>query len=276
MEGVWDTNKYIYSRATVGILLRKFREQGRTVRNVRYARNSSGMIVGSSYDELASVRVPTGSSDYLRYIATNSTGLVRTTLIQESLQCYVYSILGAQANTRWPIIGKGTSSGETQKVFRKLVGDMVVQTDITVGITNLRTAIRSTNVIVNAAINRSIILFPSNMVRLNNPVLGYNNVLLQPDSATSFGVNMKVNYVGAKQDDPPKKQHQGSTPVSHLDTLKGSTKVPGSATKIPHHDIHRTNATAPVPTPVKPSYGGVTAGLVIGSITVFILLRKVR
>ena len=283
VKGVWDINKYTDSRASLGVLIGRFRNEGRTIRNLRYAKNTSGRIVGSSYDELSHKEVLANLNSYLRYFATKSNGLVDTSLIQESLQCYMYSVLGAQANTRWAIVGRGTSSQLAQKNFRKLVEDMVVQTDINVGITNMRTAIRDTNVIVNAALNPSIILFPSNLVILKDPIPGYNNILLKPNSTVKFGVNNKVNYVGIKQDNPPKKQHQDSAPIHHLDTLGGDTTVPGY-TPVSHSDtnmvpkmVHTTPHTSEQRGVVKnrESSGGALAGLGIGAITVFTLMRLV-
>ena len=275
VQGVWDINKYTDSRASLGVLAGRFRNEGRTVRNLRYAKNYSGRIVGSSYDELNHKKVLAELNNYLCYFTTKSNGLVDTSLIQESLQCYVYSVLGAQANTRWAIVDRGTSSLLAQKGFRKLVEDMVVQTDISVGITNMRTAIRDTNAIVNTAINPSIILFPSNLVILKDPIPGYNNILLKPDSTVKFGVNTKVNYVGALQDNTPKKQHQESTPIHHLDTLKGNTVVP-MHTPVHHLDTTKVHSEQRKVVKFRESSGdGALAGLSIGAITVFLLMRTV-
>ncbi|CAB3999621.1 Hypothetical predicted protein, partial [Paramuricea clavata] len=147
VKGQREVDKFSDSRASIGIVYRKFRNDHRTVRNVRYAKNTSGMIVGISYDELTGMSSLASLNDYMRYYANKSAGLVDTSLLQESLQCYVYCVLGAQANTRWAIVNRGTFSLLSQNGFRKLVEDVVVQTDISVGITNMRTAIRDTNAI---------------------------------------------------------------------------------------------------------------------------------
>jgi hypothetical protein len=91
-------------------------------------------------------------------------------------------------------------------------------------------------------------------------------------------VNPKVNYGGVQKADPPKKRHQDSTPVQHLDTLNGNTKVPGSSVSV-------TPSVVPkVSTPVvqrklintRESLGdGALAGLGIGSIAVFLLIRTI-
>ena len=37
----------------------------------------------------------------------------------------MYSILGAEASTRWPIVGQGAKSFQTQLVFKKIAQDTV-------------------------------------------------------------------------------------------------------------------------------------------------------
>ena len=95
----------------------------------------------------------------------------------------------------------------------------------------MRTAIRDTNVVLNMAINPNIILIPSRLIILEKPIPGYNNILSSPTKTTTFGINTKLNYVGVRQSDPPKIQLQDSSPVHHLDTLKGNTVVPKKVAK---------------------------------------------
>ena len=57
---------------------------------------------------------------YKLFIAQETNGLTALgqLLFQQSMESYVYSILGAQASTRWPIVGQGAKSLQTQVVFR--------------------------------------------------------------------------------------------------------------------------------------------------------------
>ena len=73
----------------------------------------------------------------------------------------MYSVLRAQAKTRWSITGQGAKSLQTQEVFRKVVKDTIVQDDVTVTISNMRTAISNTHVILNFAIMPGLVLIPS-------------------------------------------------------------------------------------------------------------------
>ena len=113
------------------------------------------------------------------YVPRKSTGLTQVGLkyIQESVEAYVYCVLGAQADTKWSISSGGAKSLQTQSVFRKLVESTIIQSDVTVTITNMRVAIKDCNVVLNMAISPSIILVPSNMVILEKAIPGYNNIL---------------------------------------------------------------------------------------------------
>ena len=135
--------------------------------------------------------------DYKLFIATKSDGLTKTgqLLFQQSVESYVYCVLGAQANTRWAIVGQGARSLQTQEVFKKLVNATIIQSDQTVTIANMRKAIKDTNVVLNMAISPGIILIPSNLIILDKMKVGYNNVLKLVASGMRFGKNDEVNYV---------------------------------------------------------------------------------
>ena len=125
-----------------------------TVRNARVvmSRNNTGQI-GISYMKRGAQTVRS-LDDYKLFIASQSNGLTKTgqLLFQESIESFVYCVLGSQANTRWPIVGRGAMSLQTQEVFKKLVNDTIIQSDHTVTISNMRKAIKDTNVVLNMVI----------------------------------------------------------------------------------------------------------------------------
>jgi hypothetical protein len=217
------------------------------------------------------------NADHLHFIPYDSNGITSdgTKLLMESVESYVYSVLGAQAKTRWSIVSSQLGKSlQTQQAFRRIVNDTVVQTNVNTTISDMRTAIRDTNVILNMAINPNILLIPSRLIILETPIPGYNNILSSPTKTTTFGINTKLNYVGVKQPDPPKKQHQDSSPMQHLDTLKGDTVGPKKVpTTLPVSDA--SGAQRKVVEFRESSGNGALAGLGIGIITVFLLLRTV-
>lgn len=83
-----------------------------TIRNARVvmSKNNTGQI-GISYMKKGAQTIKS-LDDYKLFIAINSNGLTKTgqLLFQQSVESYIYCVLGAQANTRWSIVGKGAMS----------------------------------------------------------------------------------------------------------------------------------------------------------------------
>ena len=152
------------------------------------------------------------STDYRSFIAYQSEGLtpIGQKLFQESLESFNYSVLGAEARTRWSIVGRGAKSSQTQDVFRKIVEDTIIQSSSTVLISNMRKSIQATNVVLNLAVVPNVILMPSNFVILSKKIKGYNNVLTTATEDMTFGVNKNVNY-----NKPQNNYSSGSRDTSH-------------------------------------------------------------
>ena len=152
------------------------------------------------------------STDYRSFIAYQSEGLtpIGQKLFQESLESFNYSVLGAEARTRWSIVGKGAKSSQTQDVFRKIVEDTIIQSSSTVLISNMRKSIQATNVVLNLAVVPNVILMPSNFVILSKKIRGYNNILTTATEDMVFGVNKNVNY-----NKPQNTYSSGSRNTSH-------------------------------------------------------------
>ena len=150
--------------------------------------------------------IESSGTDYRSFIAFHSEGLteIGQKLFQESLESFNYCVLGAEARTRWSIVGKVAKSSQTQDVFRKIVEDIIVQNDTTVLISNMRTSIQATNVVLNLAVVPNVILMPSNFVILDKKIEGYNNVLTTATEGMKFGVNKDVNYAKPKPKPKPK------------------------------------------------------------------------
>ena len=112
----------------------------------------------------------------------------------------MYCVLGAQAQTRWPIVLQGAKSLQTQDIFHRLVKDTITQDDPVKAVSDMRLAIKDTNVVLNIAITPGIILTPSDMIILKEHVAGYNNVLTLATKDMKFGVNKDINYVEPSED----------------------------------------------------------------------------
>ena len=116
-------------------------------------------------------------------------------LFQLSLEVYIRSILGAQVDVRCSIVGKGAMSLQSQEQFRTHVNSLLVIPNVKELVSDMRTAIQATHVILDTAIIPGVSLIPSSLVILKKPIEGYNNILLTASSNMLFGLNSEVNKV---------------------------------------------------------------------------------
>ena len=133
---------------------------------------------------------PTIGKSFFKTTAITQTGQL---FLQKALESYVYCVLGAQAQTRWRIVADGAKRLQTQEVFAKLVKDTVVQDDDSVLITNMQTAVKATNVVLNLAILPKLILIPSDLF-LKKKIPWYNNTLTLATKTMKFGKNEGLNF----------------------------------------------------------------------------------
>ena len=175
------------------------------IRNYGYSKNSKGFVTGIAYEKITG-QSPKDVNDYKMFIATTTDGLTKIgqKLLQQSVESYVYAVLGAQASLRFPIVGEGAKSLQTQDKFRTIVKETIVQSDVTITISNMRAAIASTNVVLNMAISPGMILVPSNLIIQKEKIPGYNNVLTLATDKMKFGKNTGVNYKAPSTPDTPK------------------------------------------------------------------------
>ena len=188
------------------------------IRNYKYriTKNNTG-VLGIEYEEVSRI-VNDSNTDWMRFLKDDRDGLAKTgqVLLQSAIESYVYCVLGAQAQTRWAIVGQGAKSAQTQQIFHRLVKDTILQDNPTKLISDMRTAIKDTNAVLNMAITPSIILIPSSMIILKGKVEGYNNVLTLATNAMKFGVNTNVNYVAVSK--PPITTTIKKPPVAPITT----------------------------------------------------------
>lgn len=163
------------------------------------------------------------TNHYKRYIPRKSNGLTKIGLeyLNQSIESYVYAVLGSQAKTRVGIVNHGGGSLESQQEFRALVKDAVINYSASTWILNMNKSITDTNVIQDLALSPKAWLIPSKMVILKNPIVGYNNLLKTASKDMKFGLNSKVNYQGVDRKQLVKTHQDGD---HHLETLEGYKK----------------------------------------------------
>ena len=187
--------KYHYGKETVSAWLRTQPNRA-NIRNAKNYGSKYGGAIGIMYEEVDEVSPADSSNDWKKFFLTDSNGIMKTgqLLLQKAVESYVYCVLGAQANTRWKIVGEGAKSLQTQEAFAKLAKETVAEDDDTVLISNMRTAVSATNVVLNLAILPRMILIPSDMIILKEKIPGYNNTLTIATKSMKFGKNPGLNF----------------------------------------------------------------------------------
>jgi len=113
--------------------------------------------------------------------------------INQSIEAFVYCILGAQVNVRSSIIGEGGRAKEAQTEFLTLMEGAIRQPDLAKSVQRYQLAVDEAKARLNLAVAPMVWLMPANMIINTASVVGYNNKLKQAVSGTKLGVNNELN-----------------------------------------------------------------------------------
>ena len=116
--------------------------------------------------------------------------------INQSIEAFVYCILGAQVNVRSSILGNPGSAQEVRREFLVLMEDAVKQPDISKSVQRLQLAVPEAKVKLDLAISLGTWLMPSRMVINTESKVGYNTKLKRATTNMKLGVNSDVNADG--------------------------------------------------------------------------------
>ena len=201
VKKIWK-KKYHYGKETISAWLRTQPNRA-NIRNAKNYGSKYGGAIGIMYEEVDSVIPADPANDWKKFFLIDSNGIRKTgqLLSQKAIESYVYCVLSAQANTRWKIVGEGAKSLQTQEAFAKLAKETVAEDDDTVLISNMRTAVDATNVVLNLAILPKMILIPSDMTILKEKIPGYNNTLLFATKSMKFGKNPELNLSNERSEE---------------------------------------------------------------------------
>ena len=132
-------------------------------------------------------------------LITNITGSRQTNLrfdpggflpdkLNQSIEAFVYSILGAQVNIRSSILASGGLVKEVQSELLVLVEDAIRQTDLAEHVQRYPLAVDEAKVRLNLAVCLGGWLIPGRMVINTESFVGYNNQLKQAVAGMKLGI----------------------------------------------------------------------------------------
>ena len=113
--------------------------------------------------------------------------------LNQSIEAFVYCVLGAQVNTRSSIIDNGGRAKETQSEFLVLLKGAIRSPDISKSIQRYQLAVGEAKARLDFAVVPGCWLMPSRMILNTESTVGYNNKLKQATQRMKLGVNNDVN-----------------------------------------------------------------------------------
>ena len=142
---------------------------------------------------------------YEYFIPSDSHGLTSAGLsrINQSIEVFIFTILGVQVNARSGITGNSGSAVEVRREFLALLEDSLRKPNISASIQRFQLAVQKARVKLDLAISPGTWLIPARMVINTASKIGYNNELRRTSPQMRLGVNDNVN-VDIKQTGIPK------------------------------------------------------------------------
>ena len=205
-----------------------------------------------SFIELDSVAF----SQYNWFALNKTSGLTQAGLarINQSIEAFVYCILGAQVNVRSSIIGAGGRAKEAQMEFLTLTEDAIRQPDLAKSVQRYQLAVDEANVRLNLAVCPGAWLMPVSMIINTESTVGYNNRLKQAVPRIKLGVNNDVNSGtkkvgiqnmegGPTKINPPNSHTSNPIHKAAMAAQKPASKTADEETvseKTPQHEINKT------------------------------------
>ena len=216
------------------------------------------------------------------FVPDKAEGLTQAGLsrINQSIEAFVYCVLGAQVNVRSSILGDGGWAKEAQTEFLVLLEESIRQPNLSKSVQRYQLAVDEAKVRLNLAVAPGTWLMPARMVLNTGSVAGYNNQLRQATPNMQLGVNNSVNLetkkVGVRLMDggPSKIDRPTSHPSNPIHKAETSNPIHKAN---PIHKDQKTFQPPPVKLQKTKSEGNheiLKAGVFIGAaISSFIIYR---
>ena len=163
--------------------------------------------------------------------------------LNQSIEAFVYCVLGAQVNVRSSILGDGGRAKEAQTEFLVLLEEAIRQPNLSKSVQRYQLAVDEAKVRLNLAVAPGTWLMPARMILNTGSVAGYNNQLRQATPNMQLGVNNSVNLetkkVGVRLMDGEKSKI--NRPTSHPSNPIHKAEVPNPIHKA--NPIHKDQKT---------------------------------
>ena len=194
-------------------------------------------------------------TQFEHFVLNKTLGLTQAGLarMNQSIEAFVYCILGAQVNVRSSILGTGGRAKETQTEFLVLMEDAIRTPDISKSVQRYQLAIDEAKVRLDFAVAPGTWLMPSRMIINTESTVGYNNQLKQATQGMKLGANDNVNTGTKKvgfthmEGGPPKTNRPTSHPSNPIH--KAAVAAQSGKSSTPEDPPSESSPVTPPETP---------------------------
>ena len=181
---------------------------------------------------------PVASNQHDWFAPKTSAGLAQVGLsrINQSIEAFVYCILGTQVNVRSSILGEGGRAKKTQTEFLTLIEDAIRQPDLAKSVQRYQLRVDEAKVRLNLVVCPGAWLMPARMIINTESAVGYNNKLKQAVPGMKLGVNNDVNP---------------GTKKAGIKNMEGGQSKINPPNSHPSNPIHKEATAAQDPKPQK-------------------------
>ena len=178
-------------------------------------------------------------NQYDRFASNSSTGLTQAGLsrLNQSMEAFVYCILGTQVNVRRSILSSRGRVKGAQSEFLALLVDAIRQPDLAKSVERYQLAVDEVKVRLNLSVCTGAWLMPARMVINTECIVGYNNHLKQAVQ----GMKLRVEQRGEPR------QKSGRDPHTHMEGRKSKIDRPNSHPSNIHKTPREPATDVPVP-----------------------------
>ena len=196
---------------------------------------------------------PKPEKQYEYFVTPVSYGLTKAgqARINQSIECFTYSILGSQVDLRSTILGDAGSAIEVQRKFMNLFESSIINNNLSKLVQRFQLSIQESKVKLDLAISPGTWLTASNLILNTESKISYNNLLRHATPSMHLGlnsvVNKQINITGIKHnlgESRVKFLSHKAPRVKHKDTETSSqpTRKDLSVTKKPEINTKQIEA----------------------------------
>ena len=180
---------------------------------------------------------------FQQFMMLDSQGLstVGIEMLNDSIRTYVYCLLGSQAETRFPIVGKSGTELDAQRQFLKLLEDSAKKhPDIPTSIARYQKALSDTHKRLNYVIGPGLYIIPSDMILKMGTIENYNNNIVIATVSMKPGaneINNTKNIPTALMEGPGVKTYRTKANTETIKPEKPKIKPPEVHQPVAHQPV---------------------------------------